>query len=206
MAKAAKATLQVENLDAVADRGYFNSQEILACEEAGITVTLPKPMTSNSKAEGRFGKQDFRYLAEQDVYICPAGARLAYSFTTEEKGLTLRRYATTACQNCTIKRNCTTSKERRITRWEHEHVLDAVQRRLDECPDTMRQRRETVEHRFGHELVQPPRRLDLRTYVITASGFSSLALSAATRASSASIVNTLERVLCLRPTMYEVMS
>src|SRR6266700_4695135 len=71
VAKDAKATLQTENLDAVADRGYFSSGEILACEEAGITVTLPKPMTSNSKAEGRFGKQDFRYVAEEDVYICP---------------------------------------------------------------------------------------------------------------------------------------
>ena len=79
VAKEAKAILEVENLDAVADRGYFNSKEILACEEAGITVTLPKPMTSNAKAEGRFGKQDFRYVAEQDVYICPAGERLAHS-------------------------------------------------------------------------------------------------------------------------------
>ena len=77
MAKEAKATLEVEKLDAVADRGYFSSEEILACEEAGITVTLPKPMTSNSKAEGRFGKQDFRYVAEEDVYICPAGERLS---------------------------------------------------------------------------------------------------------------------------------
>ena len=69
VAKETKAALEVEKLDAVADRGYFNSEEILACEEAGITVTLPKPMTSNSKAEGRFGKQDFRYVAEEDVYI-----------------------------------------------------------------------------------------------------------------------------------------
>jgi hypothetical protein len=75
VAKDAKATLQTEKLEAVADRGYFNGEEILACEEAGITVTLPKPMTSNSKAEGRFGKQDFRYVAEEDVYICPAGER-----------------------------------------------------------------------------------------------------------------------------------
>ena len=71
VAKAAKTTLDVENLDAVADRGYFSSEEILACENAGITVTLPKPMTSNSKAEGRFGKQDFRYVADEDIYICP---------------------------------------------------------------------------------------------------------------------------------------
>ena len=67
MAKQTKDTLGIENLDVVADRGYFSSAEILACEEAGITVTLPKPMTSGSKADGRFGKQDFRYVAEEDV-------------------------------------------------------------------------------------------------------------------------------------------
>ena len=149
VAKDAKATLQTENLDVVADRGYFSSGEILACEEAGITVTLPKPMTSNSKAEGRFGKQDFRYVAEEDVYICPAGERLTYHYTNEENGLVLRRYWTNACQSCAIKHSCTTAKERRITRWEHEHILEAVQRRLDEHPEKMRQRRETVEHPFG---------------------------------------------------------
>ena len=149
MAKQAKAILQVEELAAVADRGYFNGEEILACEEAGITVTLPKPMTSNAKAEGRFGKQDFRYVAEEDVYICPAGEKLAYRYTNQENGLVLRRYWTNACQNCAIKCTCTTGKERRITRWEHEHVLEAVQYRLDEHPEKMRQRRETVEHPFG---------------------------------------------------------
>src|SRR5215218_11030788 len=127
VAKETKATLEVEKLDAVADRGYFNGEEILACEEAGITVTLPKPMTSNSKAEGRFGKQDFRYVAEKDVYICPAGERLAYHYTNQENGLLLRRYWTNGCQSCAIKQSCTTGKERRITRWEHERVLEAVQ-------------------------------------------------------------------------------
>ena len=149
VAKAAKATLGVEKLDAVADRGYFNGEEILACEEAGITVTLPKPMTSNSKAEGRFGKQDFRYVAEEDVYICPAGERLAYSYTSEDKGLVVHRYATKACRHCAIKNNCTKGNERRIKRWEHEHIIEVVQRRLDEHPEKMRQRRETVEHPFG---------------------------------------------------------
>ena len=75
MANETKTALGMEKLDAVADRGYFNSEEILACEEAGITVTLPKPMTSNAKAEGRFGKQDFRYVAYKDVYVCPAGEK-----------------------------------------------------------------------------------------------------------------------------------
>ena len=149
VAKETKVMLELENLDVVADRGYFNSEEILACEKAGITVTLPKPMTSNSKAEGRFGKQDFRYVAEEDIYICPAGERLAYHYTTEENGLVLRRYWTNACQSCAIKHTCTTAKERRITRGEHEHILEAVQRRLDEHPEKMRQRRETVEHPFG---------------------------------------------------------
>ena len=149
VAKETKAVLEANTLDVVADRGYFSSEEILACEEAGITVTLPKPMTSNSKADGRFGKQDFRYVAEEDIYICPAGERLTYHYTNEENGLVLRRYWTNACQNCAIKQSCTTGKERRVTRWEHENLLEAVQRRLDEHPEKMRQRRETVEHPFG---------------------------------------------------------
>jgi transposase len=149
VAKQAKATLDVENLDAVADRGYFSSEEILACENAGITVTLPKPMTSGLIAKGRFGKQDFRYMAGEDVYICPADQRLTYHYTNEEHGMFLRRYWTNACQGCAIKQTCTSGKERRITRWEHEHVLEAMQRRLDEHPEKMRQRRETVEHPFG---------------------------------------------------------
>jgi transposase len=149
VAKEAKATLQTETLEAVADRGYFSGEEILACEQAGITVTLPKPMTSGAKSDGRFGKQDFVYLPEEDVYRCPAGERLKYYFTTVEKGLTLRRYWTNACRDCALKSRCTTGVQRRITRWEHEHVVEAVQRRLDENPQAMRQRRETVEHPFG---------------------------------------------------------
>jgi len=149
MAEQARTEMGVETLDAVADRGYYASEEIRACEEAGITVTLPKPMTSNSKAEGRFGKQDFRYVAEKDIYICPAGEALAYSFTTEERGLVLRRYRTNACQRCAIKHRCTTAKERLITRWEHEAVLETVQARLDRHPEKMTVRRSTAEHPFG---------------------------------------------------------
>ena len=149
VASQAKEALGADKLEAVADRGYFNSDEILKCEEAGITVTLPKPMTSNAKAEGRFGKQDFVYLGDEDVYRCPAGEKLKYHYTNEENGQKLRRYWTNACQHCALKSRCTTGKERRITRWEHEHVLEAVQRRLDKNPQAMRRRRETVEHPFG---------------------------------------------------------
>jgi transposase len=149
MGKQAKAVLETDKLEVVADRGYFNGEEILACQQADITVTLPKPLRSGAKSQGRFGKQDFVYLPEQDVYRCPAGERLKYSFTAVEHGQQLRRYWTNACRTCAIKEQCTTGKERRITRWEHEHVVEAVQKRLDENPQAMRQRRETVEHPFA---------------------------------------------------------
>jgi transposase/macrodomain Ter protein organizer (MatP/YcbG family) len=149
IASQAKEVLGVDELQAVADRGYYSGAEILACHEAGIAVTLPKPVTSGIEAKGRFGKQDFRYVAEEDVYICPAGEKLAYHYTNEENGLVLRRYWTNACQSCAIKHRCTTGKERRITRWAHEHVLEAVQKRLDKNPQAMRVRRETVEHPFA---------------------------------------------------------
>jgi hypothetical protein len=102
-----------------------------------------------TKSEGRFGKQDFAYLPEEDVYRCPAGERLSYRYTNAEAGKMLRRYWTAACQGCSLKSRCTTGRERLITRWEHEHLLDAVQQRLDANPQAMRQRRETVEHPFG---------------------------------------------------------
>jgi len=149
MAKAAKAVLRTDKLEAVADRGYYHSEEILACEQAGIAVTLPKPMTSGAKAAGRFGKQDFVYLPQEDAYRCPAGERLSYRHTNMENGQTLHRYWTNACKTCAIKEQCTTGKERRITRWEHEDVLETVQQRLDADPQAMRRRRETVEHPFG---------------------------------------------------------
>src|SRR5579863_10111291 len=116
VAKETKATLQTDTLIAVADRGYFSGEEILACDQAGITVTLPKPMTSGAKSDGRFGKQDFVYLPEEDIYRCPAGERLKYRFTSVENGLSLRRYWTNACWTCALKNHCTTGVQRRITR------------------------------------------------------------------------------------------
>ena len=145
----AKAALHTDKMEAVADRGYFKGEEILSCEQAGITVTLPKPQTSGAKSEGRFGKQDFVYRPTEDVYRCPAGETLTYRYTAEENRQNLRRYWTNACRTCPIKAQCTTGPERRITRWEHEHVVEAVQKRLDHNPQAMRVRRETVEHPFG---------------------------------------------------------
>ena len=149
MAVQAKAALHADKLEAVADRGYFKGEEILSCEMAGITVTLPKPQTSGAKSDGRFGKQDFVYRQAEDVYLCPAGETLKYFFTAEENGQQMRRYWTNACRTCPIKAQCTTGPQRRITRWEHEHVVEAAQKRLDKNPQAMRVRRQTVEHPFA---------------------------------------------------------
>jgi transposase len=150
MSELTKKVLGVDKLDVVADRGYYASEQILECAEAGVSVTLPKPQTSNNKLKGLFVKADFRYIAAEDMYMCPAGEALLFvSHKRETNGLSLRRYATPACSKCKLRKRCTTSSHRSIARWEHEHVLEDVQRRLDENPQAMRIRRETVEHPFG---------------------------------------------------------
>ncbi len=149
MAAAAREAMGKKKLQAVADRGYYSAPQIKACDDAGIAAILPKPMTSNAKAEGRFDKSDFIYIAKDDEYQCPAGQRAIYRFTREENGLQLRRYWSSACPQCPIKAQCTPSNYRRISRWEHEAVLEAVQRRLDRQPKAMTLRRRTVEHVFG---------------------------------------------------------
>lgn len=149
MAKQAKAAIDVKELEVVTDRGYYEGEQILACEKAGITTYLPKPQTSNNQAKGLFGKRDFHYVAADDAYRCPAGERLTRRTTTQEKGKTMYRYWSSNCQTCAIKSRCTTGKERRVSRWEHEAVLEALEARLDKEPERMRVRRQTAEHPFG---------------------------------------------------------
>ena len=149
MATAARHEMGKDRLQVVADRGYFSGPEIKMCTEAGITPLVPKPMTSNAKAEGRFSKLDFIYIAKDDEYQCPAGERAIHRFTTVEHGLTIHKYWTSACPRCPLKTQCTTSSYRRITRWEHEHILEAMQLRLDRRPHAMTLRRRTIEHVFG---------------------------------------------------------
>ena len=154
MAQQAREATGIENLTVVADRGYFKGDEILKCERAGITTYVPKPLTSNSKADGRFGKQDFVYVPEKNEYRCPAGQSLIYRYTNLEAGLTTHAYWTSNCQQCAIKAQCTNLSYRRVRRWEHEDVIDAMQRRLDREPERMRQRRQTLE--AGHLVASIP--------------------------------------------------
>jgi len=149
MAKNAKQVIGTEALEVVADRGYFKGEELRACEQANITTFLPKPQTSGNMAKGLFGKRDFIYHDEDDEYSCPGGQRLIYRFTREEKGQMIRRYWSSACTHCSLKLQCTTGQYRRVSRWEHEAVIEAAERRLDKEPERMRVRRSTVEHPFG---------------------------------------------------------
>lgn len=149
MAKQAQEVMGTDELDAVADRGYFKGEQILACDEANITTWLPKPQTSGSTKKGLFSKRDFIYKPKDDEYQCPAGERLIRRFETEEKGLKIHKYWSSACPRCPIRSQCTKAEYRRVSRWEHEAVIDDLQARMDREPERMRARRQTVEHPFA---------------------------------------------------------
>jgi len=149
MAKQARyATLHPE-LTVLADRGYYSGPQIRSCDEAGFIPLVPKPLTSGAKADGRFDKRDFIYDAKRDEYCCPACKRAIHRFTSEERGMVLHTYWASDCPRCPIKNRCTPSAYRRIARWEHEEVLETMQRRLEAMPEASNLRRRTVEHAFG---------------------------------------------------------
>jgi hypothetical protein len=149
MAEQASEALGKPKLKVLADRGYFSGEQIRACELQGIETLVPKPLTSKSRKDGRFDKRDFIYHAERDEYQCPAGERAIWRFTTVEHGMTLHKYWASACPQCKLKAQCTTSSHRRIARWEHEDVIERMQVRLNAMPEAAKLRRQTVEHTFG---------------------------------------------------------
>jgi hypothetical protein len=150
MARQAKEVTGSDGLTVLSDRGYFSGVEVVACEAAGATPIVPKPLTSGAKADGRFGKQDFIYDAEQDHYTCPAGAKLTKAKRRADhiEDFDFYRHLS-ACFTCPLRLQCTPIKLRRVRRWENEDVLDRMQARLDRMPDAMRTRRSLIEHVFG---------------------------------------------------------
>lgn len=149
MAKLANEAIGETGLTVLADRGYFSGDQIRECEQIGIMPLVPKPLTSNNKAAGLFDKSDFIYIPEADEYRCPAGQRAIHRMITIERGQTIHKYWSSACPSCEMKSQCTTGTNRRITRWEHEDVLERMQERLAQTPEASRVRRSTVEHAFG---------------------------------------------------------
>ena len=106
----------------------------MKCEQAGVTPLVPKPLTNNAATTGRFDKRDFHYDAKRDRYICPAGEHAIWRFTSIQNGMAIRKYWSSACPNGSIRSDCTTSDYRRLMRWEHEAVIERMQRRLDRMP------------------------------------------------------------------------
>jgi len=149
MAGKASEALGAKDLMVLADPGYYKGEEIVDCYEAGITALVPKVDTSGKRGKGQYTRSDFIYDAEKDEYVCPAKARLIYRFTTEDKGKQLRVYWTNQCGSCALKSQCTTGKERRLKRWEKEHILEKADALLKKNPDAMRQRKRLVEHPYG---------------------------------------------------------
>jgi hypothetical protein len=151
MAKKAKETLGVESLEVVADRGYYNGEEVKTCEESGMTVYVPRPNNSSNLKRGLFTKKDFVYEPEKDCYRCPAGKELSYRFNSVEQGRAVRSYEIFGCNSCELKSKCSINKRgrRRITRWVNEAILEAMARRVAEHPEKMELRRCLAEHPFG---------------------------------------------------------
>jgi transposase len=160
MATKARAALSEETEEApeeeakdaftvVADAGYYKGEEIVECYEAGIKALVPKVDTSGKRAKGQYTRADFIYDARQDEYVCPARQRMRWRFTTEEKGKKFKVYMTRHCASCPLKAKCTTGKERRIKRWEKEHILEAAAAELKKQPEAMRMRKKIVEHPYA---------------------------------------------------------
>jgi transposase len=149
IAKQAQAVLQGNHVNVLADRGYYNGDELRSCEDHNITAYVPNSVTSHNKAKGQFDRSEFHYVAEDDEYECPAGERLSYRFTRMESGKEIRRYWSSACPQCSLKPRCTTGKNRRVSRWVHEEVVERAAARLAAKPDAMQIRRATVEHPYG---------------------------------------------------------
>jgi len=150
-AEPAREILDAENIAVVADKGYFKIEDIEACEKAGMTPYVPKPQRGPAVKKGLFRKDEFRYDAERDVYVCPAGAELSRNHESTLRDLKRFHYTNpAACAACPLRPRCTTTADRRqVTRLENEAVLDRVAARLKARPDILDKRRETVEHPFG---------------------------------------------------------
>ena len=145
----AKASLEIQKAEVLADSGYYNAAEVSRCEEAGLTPFIPKVDTSTNTARGLFGKSQFRYDAGKDVYVCPAGAELTYRFSTHELGRDVRYYRTRQCKLCTFKEQCTRNKKRTITREANEALMEAMAERMKAQPAKFKLRKQLAEHPFG---------------------------------------------------------
>jgi transposase len=146
----AKQNLALPQADIVADAGYYNASEVRRCVDAGLTPHIPKVDPSANTARGLFGKSQFRYDAQKDVYICPAQQELIYRFRTEELGRELKYYRARGCQQCALKNRCTRNQANRtITREGNEALMEQMAERMKAHPEKFKFRKQLAEHPFG---------------------------------------------------------
>src|ERR1700726_3156771 len=150
MGVSARQATGCKEIIVLADRGYFNRDQVLACEDTGVLPCIPKTLTSSSAKRGLFTRQDFVYDAEKDHYTCPAGQHLTRGLVRSDRRGDIDQYRhLTACFTCPLRPRCTAEKVKRVKRWKHEGVLDAMQDRLDRMPEAMGVRGKNVEKPFG---------------------------------------------------------
>lgn len=150
MAVRAKETLGVEKLEVLADKGYYNSEQVATCAKNGLDPYIPKPQNSSNKRAGLYSKEDFRFDPETNTYQCPAGQLLTYRYKSHRDGREIHYYVTGACKTCSQREQCTRNKKgRKIWRWVDEQYLDAMARRVRAQPEKVKLRRAIVEHPFG---------------------------------------------------------
>jgi transposase len=149
MAVKAREALHTDSLKVVADSGYYCSEEIKACEEAGMQVYVEA--VAKPHPQGLFSRDQFSYQSDTDSYLCPAGESLTFRGEKFEQGRQVRWYETSACKACSIKHLCTnqTNRNRRITRWIYEDILEKVAKRMAANPQMKTLRKSMVEHPFG---------------------------------------------------------
>ena len=146
----AKANLEFKETEVVADKGYYSAGEVSRCVEENITPHIPKADTSANTKQGLYGKSQFRYDAQKDVYVCPGNQELTYRFGTFELGRELRYYRARGCKHCALKAQCTRNQgNRTITREENEHLMEAMAQRLKREPEKFKLRKTLAEHPFG---------------------------------------------------------
>ena len=154
MMSTAAETLGNDELKGLADTGYHSAEQLDACEQKGFEVVVAEPKhASHQGRDGRFGRDDFEYDAEADVYLCPADEKLRRGGLTRNKNKQYVTYrATTAqCQSCSLREQCLLAKARyrKIQRSIHEAAVERNRERLKGNPKQARDRSSIVEHPFG---------------------------------------------------------
>lgn len=151
MAKRAKDVMEVEELEVLADKGYYDAVEIKECVDNGISPYIAEPESPIPKAKADiYRKENFTYDADKDIYECPNGSKLTFRNISIINGKAMKIYKTEDCKRCNRKTECTKNKIGRVIyRWEHEDILEDMKKRIQMNKGKYKMRQWLSEHPFG---------------------------------------------------------